>query len=634
MKASSVIRAAWLAALAVLPVGLLQIVHHLDQPDESLEPYRVNSMRIVESHAETPPIDAEWQTIDGSTRLHSPIRRDRFVSGWIAIDPPPDAAGNTLALYMPDPQANVAVYLDTAYVGDSGDMVRPLPFYTRPLYYRLPLSTPEAAQTIYVRIAREGGWYSPNAVYIGPDDLLEEKFRQQKLYTFWLPAVVAILMLGLSMALAALYWMSGRKFVYYGIYALIVLLWALHTTHELVDDIPIEHWTWFTIIYVLLWWVILAPSFASRFFDLRMRALEWTILVSGVVLSLPIIVLLAAFRIEALFTYFALVWVPFVLICSLTALVLYGVACWRNWSFESVGMYALGAVGFVFNVRDHLYDFWNWVPGTTYYTKYVAVAQIAFISLLLARRYTASARELETLNRELEERVQNKARELEAGYEERRILERERTLSQERERLMRDMHDGLGGQLIQAIAMSENNDATKELRNSLENALIDLRLIVDSIAPEQNDLVSLLASFRHRTKKIWEKSGVRLIWDMADIPKTALGPERSLNVLRIVQEATTNALQHAHPKTVRITARSDPDKVCVEIGDDGVGFDVRSAKEGFGLANMRRRAEEAGLVLIINSDHNGTRIQICIPNRGDSGAGDAPHTGDLHKTTE
>ena len=610
-------RIVWLAVLAVLPIGLLQLVHSLDRPNTSLDVYRVDAMRFVESDAEAPPVDAPWKTIDSETHISTSIKRDRFNSSWIAIDLPSGTSDQSgLAFYAPVPQANLAVYLGSVFIGSGGDMQRPLPFYIRPLYYRLPLDTnpSETPKTVYVRLARENSWLDPNSIYIGPADVLAEANRLERLYGLWLPAVVATLMLGLATALLALYFMSGRRYSYYGIYAVIVLLWALHTIHGLIDRIPIHHWTWFTVIYLLLWWVVLAPSFANRFFGLGMRTLERTVLGLGVVLTLPILAFLTTFKISALYTYFALVWVPFILLCAFIALVQYGVASWRHWSFESVGMYAFGAINFVFGVRDHLFDFTSWIPGTIYYTKYVAMAQIAFISLLLARRYTHSASELATLNRELEERVQRKAHELEIGYEERRVLERERTLSQERERLMRDMHDGLGGQLIQALAMSEKDNAAEELRNSLEHALIDLRLIVDSIAPEQNDLVSLLASFRHRTKKVWEKSGVRLVWDMADIPKTTLGPERSLNVLRIVQEATTNALRHARPRTVRITTTSAPGKVCVEIGDDGVGFDVESVEGGFGLTNMHRRADEAALILQIESDSSGTRVHICIPD--------------------
>ncbi|MEM8816619.1 MAG: sensor histidine kinase [Pseudomonadota bacterium] len=616
MKPSPTIRVLTLAGLVVVSIGILHIAHLVDQPDATLDEYRIETMRIVESHSPTPPVDAEWLDIDADTVIGAPIRRDNFNSSWLAIDVPAgDYDPQYLALYLRVAKANVAVYLGSRFVNSSGEMQRPLPFYLRPLYIRLPISANQSQpiETVYVRLAREGGYITPNEVFIGPADVLATAWRSERLYGLWLPAAVATLMLALATSLLVLYFASQRRFTYYGIYGVIIILWALHSIHTLVDRIPMHHWTWFTFSYLLLWWVILTPAFANRFFDLGMKTLERSVIGIGVLLTIPILVLLPKHDIGSLYTYFALVWVPFILLCLVIVLGQYAYASWRQWSFESVGLFFVCALGLVIGVRDYLFDWTTWVPGTTYYTKYASVVQIAYINVLIAKRYARSARDLVMLNRTLEGRVQEKARELEEGYEERRILERERTLSQERDRLMRDMHDGLGGQLIQALAMSEKSNADEDLRESLERALIDLRLIVDSIAPSNDDLTTLLASFRHRSKRVWEKSGARLHWDMGDLPTTSLSPEQSLNLLRILQESSTNALRHGHAGNIYVTTRNTEGHVRIEIRDDGSGFDPASAKAGFGLVNMRRRAEEAGMELAIDSGSAGTRITIDLP---------------------
>ena len=392
-----------------------------------------------------------------------------------------------------------------------------------------------------------------------------------------------------------------------------VTLWALHTIHGLVDNIRIEHWTWFMFSYLLLWWVVLAPAFANRFFDLGMPRVERVVLALATLLTIPIFAVLLTYNIPLLYTYYARVWVPFVLVCASITLMQYAYAGWRYWSFESIGMYAVGATVFVFGMRDHLFDFYSWIPGTTYYMRYVAMIEIAFINLVIARRHAQATRELASFNQELAKRVRSKTRELEDGYIKRRKLEREYTLSQERERLMRDMHDGLGGQIIQALAISEREGTSSELRDSLEQALIDLRLIVDSIAPAQSNLISLLASIRHRSSRVWKKSGVTLSWDMADVPEIYVGPERSLNILRIVQEAMTNALRHGNARHIQVSANASGKQVCVEIRDDGSGFDPTCVRKGSGLVNMRRRAEEANVSLRIDSSSDGTRVRVCIP---------------------
>ncbi len=619
MKPPARTRAAWLIAIGIVPFIILHIAHQLDTPNPVLDEYRVDTMRIVESHSPTPPVDAQWREIDADTYISVPIRRENFNSSWIAIDladTPRYAAG--AALYMRLPEANVSVYLGSRYVGSSGRMQRPLPFYVRPLHFPLPVSTgaSQPPDTLYVRLAREGGYITPNDLFIGPSDTLGEIHRTARFYGLWLPAAVVTIMFGLASSLLVLYFVGRREFTdygVYGIYGVIVVIWSINTMMALIDHIPIHHWTFFALLYLSLWWVILSPMFANRFFRLKLKWLERSVIALGLVLTAPLVLYLIQHDIYALYRYYAFIWVPFILLCSLVVFVQYTYASWRYWSVESIGLYVVGIMGLVFGIRDYLFDFTTWIPGTTFYIRYVGITHIAFINLVIVYRYVRSSRDLVTLNNDLEQRVQQKARELEAGYEQRRLFERERTLSQERDRLMRDMHDGLGGQLIQALAMSEKDNSDTELKESLERALVDLRLIVDSIAPANNDLISLLASFRHRSKRVWERSGVRLHWDMGDIPATSLWPEQTLNLLRILQEASTNALRHGDARNIAISTRLVDDRIRIEIVDDGKGFDPESVEKGFGLGNMRRRADDAGLNLGIESSDAGTRVAIELP---------------------
>lgn len=608
----------WLVLIGLAPLPLLHAVHQFDVPNAALEPYRAKTMRFVESAELTPPLDAEWQSITADSWIVAPIHRDRFNSSWLAVDPPYGGGARELGLYLPYPDASVDVFVGQLLVGSNGTMQRPLHYQSRSTYFRLPDSTslsPE--EPVYIHLARERGYLNANGVVLGPADVLEKQYRADRLANFWLPGIVATLMLGLALSMFVLYLTSTRRFAYFGLYALIVVLWALHTIHSLIADVPIYHWLWIALIYLLLWWAILTPAFANRFFSLGQRKLEVTTIAGGLLLTVPILVLLALFEIDLMYRYIQMIWVPYVLLCSSIAVGLYVVASWDRWSFESLGLYFVGAIALTFGVRDHLFDFYLWVPGTTYYTKFVAMGQIAFINLLIARRYSKSEDDLMNLNRDLEQRIETKARELEAGYQERRQLERDRTLAEERERLMRDMHDGLGGQLIQALAVSEREDSPDELRESLQHALTDLRLIVDSVAPEHGDLVSLLASWRHRSQRVWNRSGVEIRWSMADLPPIDLGPERSLDVLRIVQEASTNALRHSGAQTISISGYVDGSVAVVEVHDDGEGFDSGVERVGRGLDSMRRRASEAQVELIIDSGNKGTQVFIRIPYSAD-----------------
>lgn len=233
-------------------------------------------------------------------------------------------------------------------------------------------------------------------------------------------------------------------------------------------------------------------------------------------------------------------------------------------------------------------------------------------------------REARVLNLELEQRVEEKHRELEASYARTAELERDRAVAAERERMMRDMHDGTGGQLVSALSLVETGEfRSEDLAETLRDALADLRLAIDSLDAGEADLLVLLAQARARLEPRLEPHGVRFAWEVEDVPTPShFGPEQTLHVLRVLQEAVTNVLKHAHAKVIRVRTGQAIDaegRACVwiEIADDGCGLRDDAAAPrgggGRGLRNMRRRAAEIGGAIDVSSDASGTRVRLSLP---------------------
>jgi signal transduction histidine kinase len=229
-----------------------------------------------------------------------------------------------------------------------------------------------------------------------------------------------------------------------------------------------------------------------------------------------------------------------------------------------------------------------------------------------------------SLNADLELRVEVKRLELDASYARTALLERDRAIAGERARMMRDMHDGTGGQLVSALAMVEGGDIPRdELAEALREALVDLRLVIDSLEPGEPDLLALIAHARARLEPRLERHGLGFAWEVEDVPAPErFGPEQSLHVMRVFQEAVTNALKHAKATTISVrtgTARDDAGRSCiyVEIADDGCGFHAdshnASTLHGRGLRNMHRRAEELAGALTVQSNEHGTVVRLMIP---------------------
>jgi signal transduction histidine kinase len=235
---------------------------------------------------------------------------------------------------------------------------------------------------------------------------------------------------------------------------------------------------------------------------------------------------------------------------------------------------------------------------------------------ILTRRFVRSLDEARTLNAELASRVEAKRLELESNYRRMAQMEKEQAVVAERSRLMRDMHDGIGGQLISTLSLVESGDATREkVAAALRECIDDLRLAIDSLEPADDDLLPVLGNLRYRVEPRLNARGIALDWQVQDVPKLPyMTPQNVLHVLRILQEAFTNVLKHAGASRVSVATRCADGRVRIDVSDDGRGLaEAGGQMAGHGLANMRRRAQALGGELQVKGSTSGTTITLELP---------------------
>jgi signal transduction histidine kinase len=234
---------------------------------------------------------------------------------------------------------------------------------------------------------------------------------------------------------------------------------------------------------------------------------------------------------------------------------------------------------------------------------------------IITRRFGRSLTDAERLNAELERRVEVKRAEIASNAEHVQALTRQQALADERRRIMSDMHDGIGGQLISALSLVDAGDASKEqVAAALRECIDDLRLAIDSLEPTEEDLLPVLGGLRYRLEPRLKAQGIALDWQVQEVPRLAcLTPQNVLHVLRILQEAFTNTLKHAKASRIRVATAVQAGRVAIDLSDDGDGFDTRGARGGHGLANMRRRAAAIGAELMLRSSHEGTTLSLLLP---------------------
>lgn len=188
----------------------------------------------------------------------------------------------------------------------------------------------------------------------------------------------------------------------------------------------------------------------------------------------------------------------------------------------------------------------------------------------------------------------------------------------ERSRIMQDMHDGLGSQLVSSLVMARagelNSQQTYEL---LRSCIDDLRLAIDTSYGSEDSLLVALGNLRFRMQPRLKAAGIALHWDTQALSQPLpLHPKDQLPVLRIVQESLTNALKHASAKTITLKASLDDTGLDIRIEDDGRGFDVDAAKDqaaGKGLNSLEKRARVLGGQLQISSSERGSVIWLRVP---------------------
>lgn len=191
----------------------------------------------------------------------------------------------------------------------------------------------------------------------------------------------------------------------------------------------------------------------------------------------------------------------------------------------------------------------------------------------------------------------------------------------ERQRLLRDMHDGVGGVLTHLLLdVRENRLTAPEIEQGLQSAVDDLRNMASAIDAGNEPIDEALAMFRERMAGRLARSGISLDYHCRlPVPAPSLDVRRLLSLYRLLQEGIANSLRHAAAKRIELAVKpGDDGAILVTLSDDGMGFDPENAcgavGEGRGLANMRRRAiQMSGRIEIDSAPGSGTRLILTIP---------------------
>ncbi len=535
----------------------------------------------------------------------------------VALD---DVGVDIWALYFPLVVHNAAVFINGVWVGQAGPFGKPTArHHNNPLLFSFsPALLKVGENRIDIRLQtsfHEQGYL--DRFYLAPESQLSAIYAWKHFVRIDLIQWITMAMYLMS-AIVFFFWLARPQDSIYGLFSLELFLWATHNLNLFITEIPVSARLWEAMTMSTLGWAVIAMIlFNHRYVGQGNARIEKFILIFSVfgigLFFLPDIgsILHIGYR----------VWDVFLVIFGCYAIFHLLKAYGHRPNVDLLLMLLVGFPILIFGLHDilvlnHIID-----RREGLIIQYSAIPAVLLFSWFLIRRFVQSIDRAEQLAETLDQRVRTKQLQLQSQYEELQSVQEEGLLLKERERIMRDMHDGIGGQLVSVVSLLQEQpgDLYKRVREKVQHSLTDLRLVIDSLDPLLSDLPTLLGMMRVRLVDQLEAANITLEWAVTELPEIKnMSPRRSLHIMRIVQESITNSIKHAQSERIMLATGvigAKNQQVYVDVMDYGVGIIdglAAASLQGRGIKNMQYRAEQLGATLDIDSSRSGTRIRLLM----------------------
>jgi PAS domain S-box-containing protein len=236
----------------------------------------------------------------------------------------------------------------------------------------------------------------------------------------------------------------------------------------------------------------------------------------------------------------------------------------------------------------------------------------------------------------LEQSIRDNAVELERMVdirtaELRRLSGRLMTLQdEERRRIAREIHDGLGQELAAAKMILDgilSKDSSPTMRQAagdasqlVDRAIQQVRTISHLLHPPLLDEVGLISALRWYLEGLSGRSGIEIGLEVDPPNLVRLKPDLETAIFRIIQEALTNMFRHSGARNGSVSLTEKEEQVVVTIRDDGKGLEeqvvqLRPESVGVGIGGMRQRVSELGGRLRLANGNPGTIVEVVVPSR-------------------
>lgn len=464
---------------------------------------------------------------------------------------------------------------------------------------------------LLVQTAYRGGMHVFAGVEVGTLAQMSARYDDQFFLSYTLTWIGATLAAVITLLFGVLWLRRPEPLL--ALLAVAAALWVVRSSYFLIETMPLALRLWLRLAYYAA-----SGGFAAvmtmallRLSGRREPRDLWLVL--GYAAIGPLLLLVTA---QYAAPFIEQLWMPGLVVMAGIG---FGYAVMqRSRRREAPPLVLLAAMALTLAAAVHDFLLSRGVPliGDTLALHWAGPLLLIALATPLVDRFVRILREAETARAELETRVREREQLLKRNFERLRESERLQATAQERQRIMQDMHDGLGSQLLSSLMLVERGAVTQEqVAQILRECIDDMRLAIDALASEDAGLLSALGNLRFRMEPRLRAAGIELAWDARGLPEEIdINPDAVLPILRIVQEALTNALKHSRARAVHVVLAmdhgGDSQWLNIRVTDNGRGI-TEERVGGRGLLNMRNRAGRIGAQLKLETVPGaGTMVQL------------------------
>jgi two-component system, NarL family, sensor kinase len=191
-------------------------------------------------------------------------------------------------------------------------------------------------------------------------------------------------------------------------------------------------------------------------------------------------------------------------------------------------------------------------------------------------------------------------------------------MENERRRLSRELHDGIGPYLTSLKHYIENRvkneDKKAEMKKIVDDTISEIRLMSNALMPASIDDFGIGVTLTNFIENLKKSTTITIEYEDLTLQENSnISNHQAINLFRISQELINNSLKHAQAKNIRITLSEFDEFISLFYFDDGIGFDINTVKLGSGITNIKERVEICNGTITINAIPGNTTFEIELP---------------------